>query len=133
MQRTHLGDLIDSQVLVDDEGALGVGVPDGAQQRFARSIVDSRVVDHSETRLHVIEDLSCLGGSEVACLHSNRACCQQAVQDFRSLGKIGEVAQIMRGLWLLQWMAVGHVTSPGRPALQHKVQNILAQCKTVDS
>ena len=73
MQRTHLGDLIDSQVLVDDEGALGVCVPNGTQQRFARSIVDSRMVDHSEARLHIIEDLSCLGGSEVARLHSNKA------------------------------------------------------------
>ncbi len=72
----HLGDLVDSEVLVDDEGSLGIGIADGVQQGLARSIVDSSMVDDRQARLHIIEDLSCLGGGEVARLHSNRSRCQ---------------------------------------------------------
>ncbi len=61
-----LGDLVDCQVFVDDEGAAGVFIAHSRQKGRARGIVDCGVVNDGQARLHIVEDLSSLLGGEVA-------------------------------------------------------------------
>lgn len=69
----HLGDVIDGQVLIDDEGAGGVHAAHSGQQRLARGLIDGGVVNDRQARLHVVKDLAGLGGGEVARLRSTHS------------------------------------------------------------